>query len=194
MAGIVDNSGYVQPPISYLGIGSRAEYLHNHNGVVLMCHVDGAWSYNHRRDRNFYDRNRDLIRDTGYVRHLQIMAANAQDSQLAITMVNATNDEVTAPDEKERQAARLNAAGVPTKLQLVQAQDIDGVLFREHAHSLGLSLKRLFTRDIVWLREAGARGSSRWGGSVDYPCVDTGYRFGLTSAAPYVTGEVFELF
>jgi hypothetical protein len=194
LAGIVDNSGYTQPPISYLGIGTRAEYLHNHNGVVLICHVEGAWSYNHRRDHNFYDRNRDLIRDVAYPPHLQIMVRAAAGSAMAVAMVNCAVDELVPPDEKQRQADLLNAVGVSAKLQIIHPEDIDGVLFKKFVHSLDLSFKRLFVRDIAWLRKAGARGSGRWGGSVEYPCVDTGYRFGLSGAAPYVAGEVFDLF
>jgi hypothetical protein len=88
----------------------------------------------------------------------------------------------------------LNSVGVETKLQIVYPQDIDGVLFKEYVHSLNLSFKRLFTRDIDWLREAAARGCGRWGGAVEYSCVDVGYRFSLLPAAPYVVGEVFDLF
>jgi hypothetical protein len=194
LAGIVDNSAYVQPPISYLGMGTRAEYIGNYNGLNLICQVESAWSHNHRQDRNFYDRNRDLIRDTGHPPHLKIMAQAAEGAALAISMVNCAADELISAGEKQRQADFLNAAGVTTRLQIVGPEDIDGVLFREYVHSLGLSHKRLFTRDVAWLREAGARGTGRWGGSVEYPCVDTGYRFGLLDQAPYVTGEVFDLF
>lgn len=194
LAGIVDNSGYTQPPVSYLGIGSRAEFLHNYNGVTFICHVDGAWSYNQRQDPGFYDRNRDLIRDVAYLPHLQIMAGAAEDSALAVSMVNCAYDELVPPDDKQRQAARLNAVGVQTRLQLVRENDIDGVLFKKYVHALELSFKRLFVRDFAWLEAAGAHGSGRWGGSVEYPCVDVGYRFNLTNCAPYVTGEVFDLF
>jgi hypothetical protein len=194
LAGIIDNSGYVQPPISYLGIGARAEYLHNHNGVTLMCHVDGAWSYDHRRDQNFFDRNRDLIRDVAFPPHVKIMAGASGGGAMAVSMVNCAADELTPPEDKQRQANLLNSAGVKTKLQVVQPEDIDGVIFKKYVHSLDLSFKRLFVRDICWLREAGARGSGRWGGSVEYPCVDIGYKFSLVRGAPYVSGEVFELF
>jgi hypothetical protein len=44
------------------------------------------------------------------------------------------------------------------------------------------------------MRAVGARGSGRWGGTVDYPCVDRGYRFRLLDRHPYVAGEVYELF
>jgi hypothetical protein len=194
LAGISENSGYTQPPISYLGLGTRSEYQGGYNGVVLMCHVDGAWSYSHRRDRNFYDRNRDLIRDVAYPSHLRIMADRTADSAMAVCMVNCAADEVTPPDDKQRQAERLRAIGVPTELQIVQREDIDGVLFREYAHALALSHKRLFVRDLERLRAASARGSGQMTGSVEYPCVDVGYRFSVTPEAPYVTGEVYELF
>jgi hypothetical protein len=194
LAGIIDNSGYVQPPISYLGIGTRAEYIHNHNGVALLCHVDGAWSYNHRADRNFFDRNRDLIRDVGYRPHLQIMVDASEGAAMAVAMVNCAADELIPPDEKQRQAALLNAVGVRSRLQIVRLEDIDGVLFKKYVHSLDLSLKRLFIREIAWLQEVGARGGGRWGGSVEYPCVDIGYKFTLVEHAPYVTGETFELY
>jgi hypothetical protein len=194
LAGIIDNSGYIQPPISYLGIGTRAEYLHNYNGVVLMCHVEGAWSYNHRQDHNFYDRNRDLIRDVAFPRHVQMMASAAIGGAMAVSMVNCAADELVLPEEKRKQAALFNSVGVRTKLQIVNPEDIDGVLFKQYVHSLNLSFKRLFARDVDWLHEVGARGSGRWGGSVEYPCVDVGYRFSQMREPPFVAGEVYDLF
>jgi Protein of unknown function (DUF2920) len=194
LAGIIDNSGYIQPPISYLGIGNTPEWTGYSNGIPLKCQVEGGWSYNNRHDRNFYDRNRDLIRDVAYRPHLEAMAGASEGSQLAVSMVICAADDLVPPEEKQRQEALLNSVGVRANLQIVFPRDIDGVLFKENVHSLTLSLKRLFDRDIQSLREAEARGSGRWGGTVEYPCVDVGYRFRLLVGAPYVTGEVFELF
>jgi dienelactone hydrolase len=194
LAGVVDNSGYVQPPVSYLGFGDQAEYVADFNGVSLKCQVEGAWSFNNRSDPTFYDRNRDLIRDIAYPPHMQIMARAAADGATAVSMIHCGIDELTPPGDKVRQAARLRALGIANKLHMVQREEVDGVIFKEYTHALAASLKRLFVRDLPWLRAAGARGSGGWGGAVDYPCVDRGYRFNLLGRAPYVTGEVFELF
>lgn len=194
LAGILDNSSYTQPPPSYLGLGGAAEHVEDFHGVSLNCQTESAWTFDTRHEATFYDRNRDLIRDIAFPPHLRIMADAGKDGLTAVSMIHCEVDELTPPAEKLRHAARLRAIGAPLKLHMVEPHEVDGVVFRKYMHALEASLKRLFERDWSWFQTAGATGSGRWGGSVDYPCVDRGYRFRLLDRHPYVEGEVYPLF
>ena len=80
------------------------------------------------------------------------------------------------------------------ELQVVQADDIDGELFKKFTHGLDCSLKRLFDRYIGQVRPRATALDSAQGTTIAYGCVDHGYRFQHSAEAPYVQAEVYDLF
>jgi hypothetical protein len=189
LAGVFDNSGYVQPPMNYLGMTGMAEHTETVAGFDVHCRVESAWSFD-RRDANFYDRNRDLIRDTGFIPHMNVMKAATPRPSTAFSAVVCADDHVVPPKDKTRQLDLLGSRGFPTKLQIVQADEIDGVIFKEFTHAMRVSFKRLCARELAWMMSIGASGAADWPGSVDYDCIDVTYRFERLARAPYMLGSV----
>lgn len=194
LAAIIDNSSYVQPPMCYLGIGDLPEMVIDMEGLKFLGQVRSAWTVGDRGAANFYDRDRDLIRDVGYLPHASAMRAAAADAGAQYFMVNASADSVSRPDAKRRQQAVLKRAGFESELTIVTPQDIDGELFKAHTHGLGCSLKRLFDRYIGRVRPRMTDPDSVLGSTVAYECVDRGYRFQHSAQAPYVQAEVYDRF
>ncbi|MEO6341154.1 MAG: DUF2920 family protein, partial [Caulobacteraceae bacterium] len=143
---------------------------------------------------NFYDRNRDLIRDMGFPPHLATMRAAAGASATRYVMFNAAQDHVSDPDVKLRQASALQAAGFEADLRLVGEADIDGVMFKRVVHALDASLKALFDHCAPRIAARNGALDAERGSAVDYDCVDIGYRFIHGARAPYVAGFTHDLF
>jgi hypothetical protein len=194
LAAVIDNSAYVQPPTSYAGGGSAPEYLASFGGVQLLCRTPRAFSFNDRDAPDFYGRDQDLIRDTGYPPHLEVQRAAASDGGPRFLMVNAAEDAISDPRRKAAQALRLSAAGFDAKLTLVGAEALDGRLYKRVTHGLDASLSAFAD---AFLPEAGARGVDpdlMRGVVVNYPCVDQVYRFRHFDRFPYVAAERFDRF
>jgi hypothetical protein len=194
LAAIIDNSSYVQPPMCYLGIGDLPEMVIDMEGLKFYGQVRSAWTVSERGAPNFYDRDRDLIRDVGYLPHASTMRAAATDAGAHYFMVNASHDAVSPPDAKRRQQAVLKRAGFESELSIITPHDIDGELFKAHTHGLDCSLKRLFDRYIgrVCPRETAPDGVL--GTTIVYECIDRDYRFQHSAQAPYVHAEVYDRF
>jgi hypothetical protein len=189
LAGVIDNSSYVQPPIAYAAGGEHPEYTAALGGVRLHCRTARAWSYDDRSAPDFYSRDRDLIRDLGYPPHLEIQRAADPAGGPVIRMVNATADTISRPETKARQAAFMAAAGFDAALQLVGEGDIDGKLFKKLVHGLDASLAGLADRHIPAIPARAADPDLMRGTVIEYPCVDEIYRFEHLDRFPYVRGS-----
>lgn len=194
LAAIIDNSSYAQPPMCFLAIGDQPELTILYEGLHLHGRVASAWSVSDRGAPNFYDRDRDLIRDLRYPPHLAAMRAAAPDLGTQYFMVNSAVDTVSPPEAKRRQQAALARAGFASELSVIGPNDIDGRLFKTLTHGLDCSLKGLFDRYIGRMVSRDVAPDAVQGSTVVYPCVDRGYRFYHSTTAPYVTGETYDLF
>ena len=194
LAVVIDNSGYVQPPMAYLGIGTLPEVVEVEDGLQFLLHARSAWTVDDRAAPNFYDRNRDLIRDMAFPPHLAAMRTAAGASATRYVMFNAAEDHVSDPGAKRLQAWALQDAGFEADLRVVGKADIDGVIFKRVVHALDASLKTLFDHCAPHIpARSGALDAER-GSAVTYDCVDTGYRFTHGAVAPYVSGHAYDLF
>lgn len=194
LAAIIDNSAYAQPPMCFLSIGDQAELFLNFGGLTFEGRTRSAWSVSDREAANFYGHDRDLIRDLRYLPHVAAMRAAATDHGTQYFMVNSARDDVSPPAVKRRQQAVLARCGFEAELQVVQAEDIDGELFKAFTHGLNCSLKRLFDRHIGQVRSRATDPDGLLGTTITYDGVDRGYRFQHSAQAPYVQAEVFDLF
>ena len=195
LAMVLDNSGYVQPPMAYLGIGSSPELVEVQDGLQFLLRTRSAWTVDDRAAPNFYDRNWDLIRDMGFPPHLAAMrAAAGGGAATRYLMFNAAEDDVSDPGAKLRQARALQAAGFEADLRLVGQADIDGVMFKRLVHALDASLKTLFDHCAQHIPSRSVLLDAERGSAVAYDCVDIGYRFAHGARAPYVTGQTVDLF
>ena len=194
LAAVIDNSGYVQPPMAYLGIGTLPEVVEVHEGLQVLLNTRSAWTVDDRAAPNFYDRNRDLIRDMGFPPHLAAMRKQAGLTTTRYAMFNAGQDTVSDPTAKARQARALAEAGFEAQLRLVGEGDIDGAMFKRFTHALDASLKTLFDHCAPDLASRKGALDAACGASVAYDCVDIGYRFTHGGRAPYVVGETYDLF
>lgn len=193
LAAVIDNSSYCQPPMNYLAIGETPELTVAYEGLSLHARVASAWSISDRQAPNFYDRDRDLIRDLRYPPHIAAMRAAASDAGTQYFMVNAALDTISPPPVKERQQAALARAGFASELDLIGQDQIDGRLFKSVSHGLGCSLKGLFDRYIGRVVPREVEIDAVQGSVVEYACVDRGYRFRHSATAPYVACEVYDL-
>lgn len=194
LAAIIDNSAYAQPPMCFLSIGDQPELFLNLDGFTLEAQTRSAWSVSNREAANFYDRDRDLIRDLRFPPHVAAMRAAAADHGTQYFMVNSARDDISPPAVKQRQQAVLARAGFETELQIVQADDIDGQLFKKFTHGLDCSLKRLFDRYIGRVRPRETDLDGALATTIAYDGVDRGYRFRHSAQAPYVQAEIYDLF
>lgn len=190
LAMVIDNSSYTRPPMNYLGQETSSEYVAPLvDGIVLQCRTQSAWTTADRKAANFYDRNRDLIRDTAYSRHLATARAASSDQGCVYRMVNSSVDSISPPEMKLRQAAALRAAGFDARLLVVEEEHLDGKLFKRLAHGLDASLAGLLDLGLAELapRETALDADLR--AEVSYDCVDVAYRFAHSTSAPYVTAR-----
>jgi hypothetical protein len=192
LAGVIDNSSYVQPPLQYLDLTQKLpELVVNLNGVKASCRVISGWTLEGRDKPNFYDRDCDLIRDMAYPPHLRAAVLSGGDVT-AYSMVNSIKDGISPAKVKKRQAERLDGAGMAAKIQIVEEADLDGDLFKSLGHGMDISLKRFFDREIETM---SPRERAGWRpGAVSYDCADTQYTFVLSDNAPYVRGFKTPLF
>lgn len=188
---IMDNSSYTQPPMNFMAQGVR-EYHTRMGGVKLLCHVKNGWSLDDRAAANFYDRNADLIRDVAYPPHVAVMRAAAGEGGPGFVMVNAAKDGISPAPLKQRQAAALRATGLAAHIDIIDKPQIDGRVFKELTHGLNASLKGLFDRMLPLAAPRSGPLDCEAATVVDYPCIDTGYRF--HHGADGVRGEVYDLF
>lgn len=193
LAAIIDNSAYAQPPMNFLAIGDLPEITIGFEGLNLYARTRSAWTTTDRNAPDFYSRDRDLIRDLRYPPHIRAMRAAAGDAGTQHFMVNAAWDTVSPPDVKQRQQQALAAAGFEAELELIGQEQIDGQLFKSVSHGLGCSLKGLFDRYVGRLRRREVEPDVIAGTTVEYGCVDVGYRFRHGAEAPYVTAETYDL-
>lgn len=194
LAGIIDNSSYAQPPMNFLAMGDLPEMTIDYEGLTLHARVRSAWSLTDRAAADFYDRDRDLIRDLRYLPHVEAMHRATTDDGTRYFMVNAARDTVSPPDVKRRQHAALARAGFEAELSVIDQDGIDGTVFKALTHGLGCSLKGLFDRYIGRVERRRVEPDARQGSTVEYACVDRGYRFRHSSSAPYVVAETYDLF
>lgn len=191
LAMVIDNSSYTRPPMNYLGQETSSEYVAPLvDGIVLQCRTQSAWTTADRKAANFYDRNRDLIRDTAYGRHLDVARSAAMDQGCAFRMVNSAVDSISPPDMKRSQVAALRAAGFDARLLVVEQEHLDGKLFKRLAHGLDASLAGLFDLAVAELSPRQMPLDADVGAEVVYDCVDASYRFAHSASAPYVRAEV----
>jgi hypothetical protein len=192
LAAVLDNSAYVQPPMAFLGVGARPESTVTFpGGLTAMVRVASGWTFDEREAANFYDRDADLVRDTGFLPHLRAMREAG--ARTRFIMVNAAEDPISPAPAKRRQAAALRHAGFEADLQLVGREDIDGRVFKAFTHGLDASLKGLFDRFWPHVRPASGELEALAGATVDYACVDHGYRIVHGGKGPGVHGERYPL-
>ncbi|HTI66733.1 MAG TPA: DUF2920 family protein [Caulobacteraceae bacterium] len=194
LAAVVDNSAYVQPPTNYGGGGGAAEYLVQYGGVQLLCRTARAFNFDDRDRPDFYGRDQDLIRDTGYPPHLEAMRAAAPDGGTRFRMANAAIDAISDPQRKAVQAARLAAGGFDVRLRIVTEAELDGRLFKRLVHGLDASLAAFADVHLPDCPARGVEPDLMRGTTVDYACVDQVYRFRHFDRFPYVSGERFDRF
>jgi hypothetical protein len=155
--------------------------------------VKSSWSLADRSRADFYDRNRDLIRDAGHPPHIAAMTALG-DGGPAFFMWNSVEDKTSPPAAKKRQRAALAAAGLQAELDLVTPDRIDGKAFKTMDHGMDASLRELFDRCAPRL-ESRARGLDADRRTVArYDCVDVAYEFTHTDKPPFIGGRVLPLF
>lgn len=194
LAGIIDNSSYAQPPMNYMAMGDLPEVTIGYEGLTLHARVRSAWSLTDRAAPNFYDRDRDLIRDLRYRPHVEAMQRATRDGGTRYFMVNAAHDTISPPDVKRRQHAALARAGFDAELSVIDQDGIDGRVFKAVTHGLDCSLKGLFDRYIDRVGRRDVEPDARQGSTIEYACVDRGYRFRHSTSAPYVAAETYDLF
>jgi len=195
LALVIDNSAYVQPPMEFLGRPTSIEFADTvAPGVTVFCRVRSGWSYDNRQAEDFYDRDRDLIRDLGYPPHLLTARAGAGASAAVYRMANAVADDISPPRVKLRQAAAQRAAGFDSQLALIGEAELDGKVFKRLVHGLDASLAGLFDMAAPALRPRQEPIDLEAQSVVEYECVDSTYRFTHMAAAPYIRGEVISRF
>lgn len=126
--------------------------------------------------------------------HLEAARAAAGARPTAYFMVNSTEDGISRPQPKRRQAAALRAAGFPGRLDLIAADDLDGSVFKTLDHGLQASLKGLLDRYLPLHPEVEALPEAAVEGEASFDCTDVRYRFVRTAEAPYVRGEIEPLY
>ena len=189
LAGVIDNSGYVQPPMSHGGGGSAPEYITAIGGVRLLCRTRRAWSFDDRRASDFYGRDQDLIRDVGHPPHLKQQRAAAGDAGPVFRMANAAVDAISPPEAKARQAAYLQALGFDARLDLIGEDRIDGRVFKAVVHGLNASIGGFADLHLADCGPRGVDPDAVEGTTVEYACVDEVYRFRHLPRFPFVEGE-----
>ncbi len=195
LALVIDNSSYVQPPMEYLGRPTSIECVDTiAPGVTVFCRVRSGWSYDDRQAPDFYDRDRDLIRDLGYPPHLAAARAAAGASGTSFRMAVAAIDDISPPLVKLRQTAAHRASGFDSQLAVIGKAELDGRVFKRLVHGLDASLAGLFDTAVPALQPREGPLDLEAQSVVEYECVDSTYRFTHLAAAPYVRGEVISRF
>lgn len=195
LALVIDNSSYTQPPMEYLGQPASAEFATMlAPGVTAHCRTKSGWTTTHRHAPDFYNRDRDLIRDTAYPVHVAATLAQAGATTTTFRMVNAARDGISPPDHKQRQNAVLRAFGFDSQLSLIDDEQIDGKVFKQVVHGLDASLAGLFDLAIGDLREREGPADAEMENTVTYECVDAVYGFRHSRAAPWIEGAVTSRF
>lgn len=193
LAAVIDNSSYVQVPFAYLGLGIGHEFVVQLGQVHVLSRVKSPWTLLDRTDPGFFDRNRELIRDTGYPPHVAAMAAQG-DGGPSFFMCNSAEDFLSPPDIKRRQERAMKAANLRAELEIITADQIDGVLFKKLQHGLDASLSGLFERYAPRVEARDGTLDADRGAITRYDCVDVAYEFAHSGEPPYVAGRVTPLF
>ena len=123
--------------MEYLGQPTSADYIAPLAGEVMaFCRTKSGWTTHNRQAPDFYDRDRDLIRDVAYPPHLATARASAGDEATIFRMVNAATDNISPPHMKQRQIAALQALGFDGQLTLIEKEHLDGKVFKQLVHGL----------------------------------------------------------
>ena len=195
LALVIDNSSYTQPPMEYLGQAASAEFTTAlAKGITAHCRTKSGWTTVNRHAPDFYSRDRDLIRDAAYPVHVAATRAQAGESTTIFRMVNATNDGISPPLQKQRQDTVFRTLGFDSRLALIGAEQIDGKIFKKLVHGLDASLASLFDMAIGDLEPRQGPGDAELANCVTYECVDSIYSFTHSTTAPYVQGAVTSRF
>lgn len=195
LALVIDNSSYTKPPIDYLGTPTSVEYRAPLSGQVMaFLRLESAWSYLDRSAPNFYDLDRDLIRDMAYPVHIGASRETAGATATIFRMVNSSVDTTSPPDDKRRQVAALRALGFDAQLSIIEEEHLDGRIFKTLDHGLNASLAGLFDMAIDGLEPRDGDLDGAAGTVVSFEGVDKVYTFAHSAQAPYVAGQVTSRF
>jgi hypothetical protein len=188
LAMVVDNSSYTRPPPAYLGLTQGGDWFGDVGGVTVHCRTAGGWSLDDPEAPEFYGPDRSLIRDASYRPHLATARAASQDGGTQFRMVNAAVDPISPPGPKQRQLDALRAAGFDAKLLIVEAEHLDGQLFKAMTHGLDASLAGLLALGLQDLEPRSGPLDCQAGAAIAYEGIDQIYRFVHGGAAPDVAG------
>lgn len=195
LAMVIDNSSYTQPPIDFLGAPTSVEFISPLAGPVLgFLRTESGWNHTDRMAANFYDRDRDLIRDLTYPIHVEANRAAAGEAPTKFRMVNASKDTTSPAARKQQQVAVLRALGFDAQLLVVEEEHLDGKLFKTLEHGMDASLASLFDLAVPDLQPRDGALDSTLGATVTYEGMEKVYQFTHSAKAPYVTGQVVPRF
>tara|TARA_R110002073_G_scaffold4199_2_gene27700 strand:+ start:881 stop:2098 length:1218 start_codon:yes stop_codon:yes gene_type:complete len=142
--GIIDASAYCETVTAFID-GKWKEAHINDGNLIYTCSTRQAWQFANPGLASFFGPDRALIRDTAYDTHMQTVATAAS-RKCQFRMIHSTNDAVSSPDLKHRQAEMLRALGFDASLDMINEGDVDGKFIKSADHGMGIALNLLFDR------------------------------------------------
>ncbi len=142
--GIIDASAYTETATAFIDRGWKEANITDGN-IIYRCSTRQEWQFSNPGLLNFFGADRSLIRDTAYDVHIESVCANAR-RKCQFRMTHSTNDAVSSPALKQRQAETLGALGFDVVLDMVGEDQVDGKFIKSADHGMGIALNLLFDR------------------------------------------------
>lgn len=149
---VIDNSSYVQAPMSYF-LGKETNILKPESTmtmehVVLNCFVQTLWSTN-TKSPYFFSSNHYMIRDLSNDMHINCMH-NFTDNKTKYISYHSTQDSIANVDDKINFYQKLDSFGFTTELNIIDNNSqIDGKFIKTLSHGMNMSLKELAKKELA---------------------------------------------
>ena len=181
--GIVDNSSYVKPAMTYLGQGHEA-VIDSGSAGHLRCNVETRWLFHNAHTSDFFGPGRFAIRDVGNPEHMEVAAANSE-RRCTVRMLGSVRDNLSPAEVKARQSEHLAAAGFDATFEAIDEAEVDGVAIKNLEHGLGAALNQLFARYRDQFAPRPCTLDRFRETDVTYRCYNFDYRFRHFNSPPY---------
>mgnify|MGYP004622419451 FL=1 len=150
---VLENSGYVNPSLRYIGFGKEIDYQElaelfdtRIEHIIIACSSKTHWTSN-KSSQNHFSKAHAKIRSLLDEEHLKIMASY---NKPKIISYHAQSDLDIAPaSEKEQFHHYLHNLGFDSKLYMMSEKDVDGKLIKNaQGHGMDISFKAFLKKEL----------------------------------------------
>lgn len=181
---VIDNSGYVKPPLNYF-LGKETnilspEYRLSYEHIVLDCFVQTLWTTNNK-SKNLFTSDHYRIRDLNDSTHINQL--NASENKIRYVSYHSAQDGIAKIDDKITLYKELNALGFDAELNIIEKESqIDGKFVKTLSHGMSMSLKELARKELPKAIKIQTQ-KQKQNNTITYKCDNFTYLFEYKNSA-----------